>query len=93
MRKYISMDLLWVLYLAFLEEKFPNCSKPEKRDFTYTLTEICSRSSAGLEQPVSTRQVVGSSPTESATDTLFHGDAHPALKPRGHRLVGPGGVG
>ena len=84
MRKYISIDLLWVLYLAFLEEKFPNCSKPEKRDFAYTLTEICSRSSAGLERPVSTRQAVGSSPTESAT--------HPALRDT-TKLVGPGGIG
>ena len=40
MRKYISLDLLWVLYLAFLEEKFPNYSKPEKRDFLIALTDV-----------------------------------------------------
>jgi hypothetical protein len=33
MTEYLTMDLLWVLYCAFLEDKFPNASKPSKERF------------------------------------------------------------
>jgi hypothetical protein len=33
MTEYLTMDLLWVLYCAFLEDKFPNASKPDKGRF------------------------------------------------------------
>ena len=39
MTEYITMDLLWVLYCAFLEDKFPNASKPKKERFISVVEE------------------------------------------------------
>ena len=40
MTEYITVDLLWVLYCAFLEEKFPNASKPSKERFASAVQHL-----------------------------------------------------
>jgi hypothetical protein len=45
MTKYLTMDLLWVLYCAWLERDFPHAAKPEKTHFSnsvITLADIAS---------------------------------------------------
>ena len=44
MTEYITVDLLWVLYCAFLEEKFPNASKPSKERFASAVVRLAKQS-------------------------------------------------
>ena len=39
MTKYITMDLLWVLYCAWLERDFPHAAKPERDQFVGVVEE------------------------------------------------------
>ncbi len=40
MTKYITIDLLWTLYCAFLERDFPDAAKPDKKQFMGKVTDI-----------------------------------------------------
>ena len=55
MTEYLTMDLLWVLYCAFLEDKFPNASKPSKERFTGAVYDVFVKR-GDLAQPVRDKQ-------------------------------------
>ena len=75
------MDLLWVLYCAFLEDKFPNASKPKKERFISVVEE-----SLTAHLALSNQKIVRSRADWTAPDCS---EAEAAAPRRGNRRRQP----